>query len=298
MNHFAKIQQELRTSACDAVLLTGEANRFYASGFHSTGGDGIALVTRGEAYYFTDSRYIEAAEAQVQGAAIAVVDREASYYDRINEVLDRCGIQKLGYEDRVMTVSAFGIFEEKLRARLLPASALVEKLRESKDAEELARMASAQQVAETAFSQLLGEIRAGMTEKEVAARLQYLMLLGGAERMSFDPIVASGPNSSMPHAVPTDRKLQQGDFVTMDFGCVHQGYCSDTTRTIAIGSVTEEMRQVYNTVLRAQEAGIAAAGAGVTGEAVDGAARQVIAGAGYGAYFGHAFGHSVGVEIH
>ena len=128
--------------------------------------------------------------------------------------------------------------------------------------------------------------------------MQYLMLAGGAENMSFDPIVASGPNGSMPHAVPTDRKIQEGDFVTMDFGCIYQGYCSDMTRTVAVGHVTEEMEKVYHTVLQAQLAGIAAAKAGATGHDVDAAARKVIEDAGYGPYFGHSFGHSVGVEIH
>ena len=134
-----------------------------------------------------------------------------------------------------------------------------------------------------------------MTEKEIAARLQYLMLHFGAEKMSFDPIVAGGSNGSMPHAVPTDRK---GEFVTMDFGCVYGGYCSDMTRTVCVGQPTEEMRQVYEVVLSAQLAGIAAARAGVTGAEIDGAAREVIRQAGYGEFFGHSFGHGVGVEIH
>ena len=137
-----------------------------------------------------------------------------------------------------------------------------------------------------------------MTEKEIAARLQYLMLHFGAERMSFDPIVASGPNGSMPHAVPTERKIQTGEFVTMDFGCVYKSYCSDMTRTVCVGRPTEEMERVYETVLRAQLTGIAAARAGATGAQIDGAAREVIRRAGYAEYFGHAFGHGVGAEIH
>jgi Xaa-Pro aminopeptidase len=124
------------------------------------------------------------------------------------------------------------------------------------------------------------------------------MLHYGASDMSFDPIVVSGPNGSLPHGVPSEKAIQSGEFVTMDFGCVYQGYCSDMTRTVAVGSVTEEMRTVYQTVLDAQAAGIAAAHAGATGKAVDGAAREVIAAAGYGKYFGHSFGHGVGVEIH
>ena len=137
-----------------------------------------------------------------------------------------------------------------------------------------------------------------MTEKEIAARLQYLMLHFGAEKMSFDPIVAGGSNGSMPHAVPTDRKIREGEFVTMDFGCVYGGYCSDMTRTVCVGQPTEEMRQVYEVVLSAQLAGIAAARAGATGTEIDGTARKVIEQAGYGEFFGHGTGHGVGVEIH
>ena len=159
-------------------------------------------------------------------------------------------------------------------------------------------MGAAQRIAERALTDILNEIRPGVTEKEIAARLQYLMLHYGAENMSFDPIVVSGPNGSLPHGVPSEKVIQSGEFVTMDFGCIYHGYCSDMTRTVAVGSVTEEMRQVYNTVLAAQKAGIEAARAGATGRAVDGAARAVIQQAGYGPYFGHSFGHGVGVEIH
>ena len=159
-------------------------------------------------------------------------------------------------------------------------------------------MTAAQRIAERALKDILKELRPGVTEREIAARLQYLMLHYGAENMSFDPIVVSGPNGSLPHGVPSEKEIRPGEFVTMDFGCIYHGYCSDMTRTVAVGSVTEEMRTVYETVLAAQQAGIAAARAGVTGKEVDGAARRVIADAGYEKYFGHGFGHGVGVEIH
>ena len=135
-------------------------------------------------------------------------------------------------------------------------------------------------------------------EKRVAAEITYRLLLHGAQGNSFDPIVVGGANSSMPHGVPGDYVLQKGDFLTMDFGCLLEGYCSDMTRTIAVGEPTEEMRRVYNIVLQAQEAGIAAYHAGVKGCEVDAAARKVISDAGYGEYFGHSFGHSLGLDIH
>lgn len=298
MNHFDKIALALPAAGLDGVLLTGEYNRFYASGFATTGTDGVALVTTEGNFYFTDSRYIEAAENTVENAAIGLADQEKGYVAWLGEALALTGARRIGFEDETMTVAEHRLYSEKLQAELVPASAFLQELRAQKDPEELERMEQAQRIAEKALGQILAEIRPGVTEKEIAARLQYLMLHFGAERMSFDPIVASGPNGSMPHAVPTERKIQTGEFVTMDFGCVYKGYCSDMTRTVCVGRPTEEMKRVYETVLRAQLTGIAAARAGATGTQIDGAAREVIRRAGYGEYFGHAFGHGVGAEIH
>ena len=298
MNHFKKIASVLETHSLDAVLLTCEANRFYASGFHSFGTDGVAVVTRNRNYYFTDSRYTEAAARHVRDAEIRQTDREHPYSALINEVIEKEHITRMGYEDEYMTAADFRRFSEKLHCELVPATELLWTLRAVKDQAELDCMIQAQRIAEKALADILGEIRPGVTEKEIAALLLYKMLHYGAEDKSFDPIVVSGPNGSLPHGVPSEKPIQAGEFVTMDFGCKFGGYCSDMTRTVAVGHVTEEMETVYNTVLKAQLAGIAAAKAGVTGAAVDGAARQVIADAGYGPYFGHSFGHSVGVEIH
>ena len=159
-------------------------------------------------------------------------------------------------------------------------------------------MIAAQRIAERAFDEVLGEIKPGMTEREIAAELVYRMLRNGAENISFDPIVVTGAKTSMPHGVPGDRKVQRGDFLTMDFGCIYKGYCSDMTRTVAIGGVSDEMKAVYNIVLKAQLAGIAAAKAGLKGREIDAAARKVIDEAGYGEYFGHGFGHGIGLEVH
>ena len=298
MNHFKKIASVLETHSLDAVLLTCEANRFYASGFHSSGTDGVAIVTRNHNYYFTDSRYTEAAARHVRDAEIRQTDREHPYSALINEVIEKEHITRMGYEDEYMTAADFHRFSEKLHCELVPATELLWTLRAVKDQAELDCMIQAQRIAEKALADILGKIRPGVTEKEIAALLLYKMLHYGAEDKSFDPIVVSGPNGSLPHGVPSEKPIQAGEFVTMDFGCKFGGYCSDMTRTVAVGHVTEEMETVYNTVLKAQLAGIAAAKAGVTGAAVDGAARQVIADAGYGPYFGHSFGHSVGVEIH
>ena len=294
MNHLEHIAAHL--DGLDAILLTGEANCYYAAGFM---GEGIALVTRRGSWYFTDSRYTEAADKAIGNAAvIREVSREKPFSALINEALAEAGAEKAGFEDQRMTVAEHAVYSEKLHCTLTPASALMTELRGSKDEEELSCMTAAQRIAEGALEQILKEIRPGMTEKEIAARLNYLMVSAGAEKTSFDTIVASGPNGSMPHAVPGMRKVREGDFITMDFGCVYKGYCSDMTRTVALGRPSDEMRNVYDIVLQAQLAGIAAARAGVTGAAIDGAARKVIQDAGYGSCFGHSFGHSLGIDIH
>lgn len=294
MNHLEHIAAHL--DGLDAILLTSEANCYYATGFM---GEGIALVTRRGSWYFTDSRYTEAADKAIGDAAvIREVSREKPFSALINEALAEAGAEKAGFEEQRMTVAEHAVYSEKLHCTLTPASSLMTELRGSKDEEELSCMTAAQRIAEGALEQILKEIRPGMTEKEIAARLNYLMVSAGAEKTSFDTIVASGPNGSMPHAVPGMRKVREGDFITMDFGCVYKGYCSDMTRTVALGRPSDEMRNVYDIVLQAQLAGIAAAKAGVTGAVIDGAARKVIQDAGYGVYFGHSFGHSLGIDIH
>ena len=298
MNHFQKIAARLESKELDAILLTGEANRFYGSGFHSAGTDGVALVTRKRAYYFTDSRYTEAVARYVQGTELREAGPGRGYTVLLQEVVGNEQLRRVGFEDAYMTVQDYERYRKALSCDLVPATQLLWDLRMVKDEEEIEAMVSAQRIAERALTDILEEIRPGVTEKEIAARLQYLMLHYGASDMSFDPIVVSGPNGSLPHGVPSERTIQQGEFVTMDFGCIYHGYCSDMTRTVAVGFATEEMQMVYNTVLSAQKAGIAAAKAGVTGREVDGAARAVIDAAGYGDYFGHSFGHGVGVEIH
>ena len=296
MSRFEQVAAKLEAYGLDAMLVLSRPNRLYVTGFQSSAG--AALVTRTGSWFFTDSRYIEAARRAVTGAEVLENTAEYPISRLVNEAMERTGAKRLGYEDGTTTVAEFRSLSEKLQAELVPATELLEELRMVKDAEEVETLIAAQRIAEGAFKEVLDFIRAGRTEQEIAAYLQYQMLLRGAERMSFYPIVVSGANSSMPHGVPTAKPVADGDFITMDFGCVYQGYCSDMTRTVAVGHVTEEMETVYRTVLSAQQAGIAVARAGVTGREVDGAGRKVIADAGYGACFGHSFGHGVGLEVH
>lgn len=295
MTHFEKIAEKLKDRGLDAMLVTSAPGEFYAVGFH---GEGAALITPGKTWYYTDSRYIESARQLIQGAEVAQLPKGVRYRELVRDLVKENGVSKLGFEEQYMSVADHTIWTKNVEAEFIPASELLTELRQVKDADELAAMKEAQRITDEALLEILNFIKPGLTESEVAARLTYIMARKGAERNSFDPIVACGPNGSKPHAVPGPDVIQKGQFVTMDFGCVVGGYCSDMTRTVAVGSVTEEMERVYKTVLSAQEAGIAAAKAGVPGKAVDAAARAVIEEAGYGEYFTHSFGHGVGVEIH
>ena len=298
MNHFSAIQSALAPAGLDAMFLTCRANRFYAAGFDSYDTDGACLITPDHGFYWTDGRYIEAAQKSIAGAEVGLTDRARPYEVLAAEAVRRHGIRRLGFDDGAMTVADHSRYAGALPCELVPASALMTSLRSVKDAAELAVMRQAQAIAEAAYLELLNDTRPGVTEKFLAARLTFLMLSGGAQNVSFDPIVVSGANTSLPHGVPTDKAVAEGDFVTMDFGALYHGYCSDTTRTVAVGHVTDEMARVYETVLSAQTAGIAAARAGITGHDLDAAARDVIEKAGYGKYFSHSSGHSLGVQIH
>ena len=216
----------------------------------------------------------------------------------INQAIADFGITALGYEEGYLTAGELFRFQESLHAKLVPYHEKIYGFRGVKEDWELDRMRKAQQIADAAFLEVLPRLKTGMTELQAQAELIYCMYKNGAQGLSFDPIVVSGPNTSMPHGVAGDRVIQDGDFLTMDFGVLYQGYCSDTTRTVAFGHVTEEMKAVYHVVLEAQTQAIAATKAGVTGKYVDGVARAVIENAGYGTFFGHGYGHSLGLEIH
>ena len=296
MKNLDKYLSLLDGGTYDGLLLTSAISRKYCAEFNVD--EGVALVTKAGCRYFTDSRYIETAEKNLKGFDVRMVGKDKNYIGQLNEAIADFGVRTLGFEEDYLTVAEFRNYEEKLNAKLVPCQQELNRFRYVKEDYELERMREAQNITDRAFTEVCTRIREGMTEKELCAELIYCLYKNGADDLSFKPIVVSGPNSSMPHGVPGFRKLQKGDFITMDFGVVYRDYCSDMTRTVALGYATDEMKQVYETVLKAQLAGIAATKAGVTGQAIDGAARKVIADAGYGAYFGHGYGHSLGLEIH
>ena len=297
MDRINKLRALLRAEGLDAMLLIDEKDRRWATGFASS--DGAVLVTERELFLFVDSRYIEAALGAVRSATVGLTSPKMPLREWLKQAARDCSVKRLGFEEDRLTWAETMRFRKMLEGvEFVGAASLVRRLRAEKDAAELETMRRAQAVTDAVFSELLGIIRPGLTERELAAEISYRQLLRGAEGNSFDPIVVTGRKSSMPHGVPGDVRIEKGDFVTMDFGCVVDGYCSDMTRTVAVGEPTEEMRRVYGIVLQSQAAGIAAARAGVAGKAVDSAGRAVIEAAGCGEYFGHSFGHSLGLDIH
>ncbi len=280
----------------DGLLLTSRYSRHYGAEFDIA--EGVAIVTKAGCRYFTDSRYIESAQNNLKGFEVLEMNRQNPYMKLLNEAIADFGVSKLGFEEVYLTVAEYQHFKDNLQAELIPYNWKINGFRGVKEEWELELMRKAQSITDKAFSEVVKRIQPGMTELQLQAELIYCLYKNGATGLAFDPIVVSGPNTSLPHGVAGERMIQKGDFITMDFGASYMGYCSDMTRTVAVGFATEEMEKVYNTVLQAQMAALAVSKAGTPGKDIDGAARKVITDAGYGPYFGHGYGHSLGLEIH
>ena len=292
-NRFQNIQRVLEDG--EAALFFSAAACRYLTDFSYTAGG--VLVLPDTAYLLTDSRYIEAAAETVTGLQCVCCD---GLYRTVETLLGQHGIRRLLVE-RETSLAVLDALREKLSVEPVADGRVDRALAESrlvKSADERERLIEAQRLTEMGFSHILSFLKAGVTEREAALELEFFIRRAGADGVSFDFIVVSGKNTSKPHGVPTDKPLENGDFVTMDFGALYRGYHADMTRTVAIGGVSAEQRRVYDTVLQAQQAALDVLHAGISGREGDAAARDVIAAAGYGAYFGHGTGHGVGVEIH
>lgn len=280
----------------DGMLIVSEVNRLFFTGFQSS--DGILLITRNGSVFLTDSRYIEEARKQVTCCEVAELTNAKV------ELVDYCKKFKcrvLGVEASKLTVNELWFFRKILKWILLTASntdRYIDDLRMIKSRAETENIIKVQRIAEQAFDYILGFIKEGVTEKEIALQLDFYMLSHGAQALSFETIAISGANTSKPHGVPTDKAVQHGDFVTMDYGAVVNGYHSDMTRTVAVGAVSSEQEKIYNIVLEAQEKALSGLKPDMLCSEGDKLARDVIAKAGYGEYFRHSTGHGVGVEIH
>ncbi len=293
-----KLQELLNLPDCkiDGCLIVSPENRFYFTGFESS--DGALLVTKDKALFITDSRYIEAAQKAVTSCEVGLLEK---YYEQVSEFFENAGAEAVGIEASRLTVSQLETLENVLPFEFVFDNTLdtyIESLRSVKNHAEIESIKAAQRIAEKALLHAYDFIKEGVTEKEIQLELDFFMLKNGAEALSFETIAVAGKNSSKPHGVPSDYRVQKGDFITMDFGAVVNGYHSDMTRTVALGFATDEMKKVYETVLRAQTESIKKYLPGVPCSEADKVARDIIAEAGYGDYFGHGLGHGVGVEIH
>ena len=278
----------------DAFITTDERTRLYLTKFHST--DGLVFITRKSAVLYADFRYIEAAEKQAQGVTVVMPEGRISEY--VKKIIAEEGIKTVGFEENLVSVAQMSMLEKTYEGiKFVPMSSVISSLCVCKDEEEMAKIRKAQEITDRALADFLKVISYDMTEIDVAAELEYRMKKYGAISPSFDTIAVSGTNSSRPHGVPGPEKLQKG-VLTLEFGCVYDGYCSDMTRTISIGKATEEMKHLYNTVLSAQLAAEEYAKAGVVCSDVDKVARDIIDNAGYRGCFGHSLGHGVGLYIH
>ncbi len=287
--------KEQQNGTC--ALIIAPENRKYFTGFESS--DGFLIVSVDRAVFITDGRYIEAAEKQISNCEVRLLGKT---YPQIAEILKEMNCNRLLVESTRMTVSTYNSLKGVLKK--IPVStdttldALINTLRSIKTETEVENIIKAQRIAEKAFEHILKFIKVGVTEKEIALELDFYMLRNGGEGLSFETIAVSGKNSSMPHGVPSNKKIEYGDFITMDFGTIINGYHSDMTRTVAVGFATDEMKNVYDAVLRAQQNCLDNLKVGVSCKDGDEFARSVIRDSGYGQYFTHSTGHGVGVEIH
>lgn len=294
---YLKLKELLGKKELDALLISDGFNMRYFSGF--TGATGYLFVTKKSRYLLTDSRYTIAAQVQAPDYTVVEVNAGRDYCKEINHVIEEEGIERLGFEDRKVTYSAYHALKSQLNVKELTALGdELTALRRIKTKEEIDCLRQAERIGDIAFEEVLHHIRPGVTEIEIAAKLEYIMKLNGAEKLSFETIVAAGVNSSKPHAEPGEYVIEKGDFVTMDFGCVYKGYCSDMTRTVVVGKANKKQKEIYSTVLKAQLEVLSMLRPGLKGKEYDKVARDIIYGAGYGGCFGHGLGHGVGLEIH
>ncbi|MCL2497582.1 MAG: aminopeptidase P family protein [Symbiobacteriaceae bacterium] len=299
MQRLEAVRQAMKKENLPAILVTYGENRAYLCGF--TGSSGTVLITPEQAYLVVGFIYQEQASMQAPGWNI--ISQRESPAATVGDLLGSLGIKEVGFEANHCTHAQLEGFqkafsEANLEITLTPYRSIIETLRQVKDADEIALIAKAAEIADHAYLHILGVIRAGISEKDVAIELEYTLKKMGADTFAFDTIVVSGKRSSMPHGKPTTKIIQVGDFVTMDYGARYGGYCSDITRTVVVGKPSDEQRRVYQTVLTAHLRSYNAAAPGISGVELDAVARNTINDAGYGKYFGHSLGHGIGRVVH
>lgn len=293
MEKLTKVRNRFQELGIDGLLVTGQSNRRYLTGF--TGTAGMVLISGNEAKLITDFRYTEQAEAQAKDYEIV---ESKDVVKEIAEQVKMIGITKLGFEQEHLTYSGYKKFTEKIRVGLVPVSGIIERLRMTKTDQEIETLKTAASISDKAFLHILEFICPGVTEMEVNNELEFYMRKQGAISSSSDAIIASGYRSALPHGVASNKAIEKGEMVTLDFGANYEGYLSDMTRTVAVGEPKEELKRIYDIVYEALDRGIQCAKSGAGCRDVDSTVRDYIAAEGYGERFGHGTGHGVGLDIH
>lgn len=284
----------MKEKKIEALLLTSDVNRNYITRF--TGDESYALVTADKAYFITDSRYIQQAKQEV--IDFEVLEYFRPFHGFLVKLLSDNKINELHFEEKTLTYSMFKEFEKELNVKLSPLNGLIEEMRIVKDDEEISNIRTAASIADNAFLHILQYIKPGVKERDVAIELEFFLKRNGASEVSFKTIVASGVRSALPHGVASEKIINDGEFVTLDFGCIYNHYCSDMTRTVAVGKVNEKLLEIYDIVLNAQKEALKRFNPNTKCMDIDKVARDIITGKGYGMHFGHGLGHGVGREIH
>ncbi|MDP4143153.1 MAG: Xaa-Pro peptidase family protein [Bacillota bacterium] len=288
------LREAMQSIGIDGVLIQGDANRNYLSGF--TGDESYALITNESAVFITDSRYTEQAKNEVKD--FDVVQYSGIFADFLADLVKKLGIKKLGFEENIVSYGLYSTYKSKIVSEWVPLKGAIEEIRIIKDESEIEHIRKAAAIADQAFDHMLKFIKVGMKEREIALELEYTLKKLGAKALSFPSIVASGERSCLPHGQPSDKIVDAGEFLTLDFGCIYEEYCSDMTRTLVLGNPSDKMIEIYNVVLEAQTKAAEFIKEGLICSQVDEIARKHITDKGYGSYFGHGLGHGVGREIH
>ncbi|WP_010650841.1 M24 family metallopeptidase [Oceanobacillus massiliensis] len=294
MDKLNKLRNGLENNSLDAILITSPINRRYVTGF--TGTAGAALITLKDAKFITDFRYIEQANEQAEG--FDIIEHKQPIEEEIAKQLNELQIKRLGFEKDYVTFSQYENYKNSFQAELIPVSGIVEEIRLIKTNKELEIMKKAARIADDAFEHIQSFIKPGVKEIDISNELEFFMRRQGAASSSFDTIVASGLRSALPHGVASNKEIQNGELVTLDYGALYQGYCSDITRTIAVGDISSELREIYDIVLEANLRGVKGIKPGMTGVEADALTRDYIKEKGYGENFGHSTGHGLGLEVH
>jgi Xaa-Pro aminopeptidase len=294
MDRIEKLKALLEEKSLDAVYIIHIPNVRYLSNF--SGSSGSLVITKAKNYFITDFRYKDQSRNEVHGYEI-VINYNAN--DELKRIIESDGIKICGFEASHMTYGAYDNYKNIFPAvKFIPLTDVVEKLTLEKTAGELAKIQKAVDITDETFTKMLGFIKPGMKELDVSAEITYTHKKLGALKDSFEPIVASGWRAALPHGIASGKIIETGDILTLDFGCVYEGFCSDMTRTVAVGDPGDELKKIYKIVSEAQKLALNAAKSGISSKSVDSVARDFITSKGYGENFGHGLGHGLGIEVH